>query len=143
MKIYFGGDSFLYGYGLKREDALPYLFSKYINSDFLVLYGDTISDIDINELIHCHQSKNKPITMTVWPLQIQFGLANIDKEGKVLSFQEKPILDKWINIGYFYIKYDVFEVINEYNKFDKFLENQNQNHMNIIYDNSLFNKLDC
>ena len=29
MKIYFGGDSFLYGYGLKREDALPYLFSKY------------------------------------------------------------------------------------------------------------------
>ena len=34
---------------------------------------------------------------------------NIDKEGKVLSFQEKPILDKWINIGYFYIKNDVFE----------------------------------
>ena len=96
--------------------------NQHINSDFLVLYGDTISDIAINELIRCHQSKNKPITMTVWPLQIQFGLAEIDKEGKVLSFQEKPILDKWINIGYFFFKYDVFEVINEYNKFDKFLK---------------------
>ena len=96
--------------------------SEYIRSDFLVLYGDTISDIDINDLIKNHQSHNQPVTMTVWPLKSQFGLVDIDQNGKVLSFQEKPILDKWINIGYFYFNFEMLESINKYQRFDVFLK---------------------
>jgi len=93
-----------------------------INGDFLVLYGDTLSDIDIKKLIQYHSMKDQPVTMAVWPLQSQFGLVEIDSNGKVLSFVEKPILDKWINIGYFYINHEVLELTYEYNKFSDFLK---------------------
>ena len=92
-----------------------------ITGDFLVLYGDTISNVEINKLISYHNSHQQPITMTVWPLSTQFGLVDIDKDGKVKSFQEKPTLDKWINIGYIYINYEMINVIKEYQSFEKFL----------------------
>ena len=41
--------------------------------------------------------------MTVWPLKISYGLVEISGNETVESFTEKPTLDKWINIGYFYI----------------------------------------
>jgi len=78
------------------KGALPY-----INSDFMVLYGDTISNIDIDKLIRFHKSSDYPVTMAVYPLVSQFGVVEIDKKGTVQGFKEKPKLDKWINIGYF------------------------------------------
>ena len=74
-----------------------------VETDILVLYGDTISNVDINELILRHTQSSKEITMTVWPLKIAYGLVEILSDGTVESFAEKPTLDKWINIGYFYI----------------------------------------
>ena len=71
------------------------------NKDFLVLYGDTLSDINILELIKFHKNHGKKATVTLWQLKSQFGLMEISKEGLVESYIEKPTLDKWINIGYF------------------------------------------
>ncbi len=94
---------------------------KYIKSDFLVLYGDTLSDVNINELIKFHRTNNQNVTMTAWPLVSQFGLVEITPEGKVTSFKEKPILDKWINIGYFYFRQKTFDFFNKFNCFQDFL----------------------
>ena len=94
---------------------------KYINGDFLLFYGDTISDVNINNLITHHNNHNVPITMTVWPLQSQFGVVEIDSNNTIFSFKEKPVLDKWINIGYFYFKEEIITLIKEYDKFELFL----------------------
>ena len=93
----------------------------YINGDFLLFYGDTISDVNINSLITHHNNHNVPITMTVWPLQSQFGVVEIDSNNTIFSFKEKPALDKWINIGYFYFKEEIITLIKEYDKFELFL----------------------
>jgi len=93
----------------------------YINGDFLLFYGDTISDVNINNLITHHNNHNVPITMTVWPLQSQFGVVEIDSNNTIFSFKEKPVLDKWINIGYFYFKEEIITLIKEYDKFELFL----------------------
>ena len=95
---------------------------KYINGDFLVLYGDTLSDVNIDELIKYHETKKQNITMTAWPLVSPFGLVEITPEGKVISFKEKPILDKWINIGYFYFKQNSFDLLNEFDRFEDYLQ---------------------
>ena len=60
--------------------------------------------------------------MSVWPLRSQFGIVDVRKDGKVLGFQEKPILDKWINIGYFYFNHEMINKINQYDRFDFFLK---------------------
>ena len=36
-----------------------------VQKDVIVLYGDTISDVDINDLISNHRKSSKEITMTV------------------------------------------------------------------------------
>ena len=54
MKIYFGGDSFLYGYGLNRKDSLPHLMSKNTNSDFL----DDSQSESSNKLIYLRAINN-------------------------------------------------------------------------------------
>jgi glucose-1-phosphate cytidylyltransferase len=94
---------------------------KSIKGDVLVLYGDTISDVNLNELIKFHKKKNSLATMTVWPMRSQFGLVDFDRNGKVLSFLEKPILDKFMNIGYFYFNNKILNVMKKYLKWELFL----------------------
>lgn len=95
--------------------------SVYIKNDFMVLYGDTISDIDISNLIKFHRSHNNLVTITVWPLKTQFGLVEISEDSHVISFQEKPVLGKWINIGYFYFNFEMMQMINQYDTFEELL----------------------
>ena len=74
-----------------------------VQKDVLVLYGDTISNVDISEVLLHYNRSLKGIIMTVVPLKMSYGLVEIGSDGTVESFAEKPTLDKWINIGYFYI----------------------------------------
>jgi glucose-1-phosphate cytidylyltransferase len=99
------------------KDALHF-----IDDDFLLLYGDTISNINIDNLINFHRLSNHQVTMSVWPLVSQFGVVEIDSKGSVLGFKEKPKLDKWINIGYFYFNKSVFNKIKKSTSFADLLE---------------------
>jgi len=76
----------------------------YIKGDFILLYGDTLADVDLGRLQEFHFSHDSKATITLWPLKSQFGLAELDQEGNVTSFREKPTLDQWINIGHFYFR---------------------------------------
>ena len=99
----------------------------HVEKDILVLYGDTISNVDINELILRHTQSSKEITMTVWPLKIAYGLVEILSDGTVVSFVEKPTLDKWINIGYFYINKNYYDLIFDNDIFQSFLQQSASN----------------
>jgi NDP-sugar pyrophosphorylase family protein len=92
-----------------------------VKNDVIILYGDTISDVNINKLVNSHRESAKEMSMTVWPLKISYGLVEIDDNDIVSSFVEKPTLDKWINIGYFYIKKSYRNTIYEFDSFVKFL----------------------
>jgi glucose-1-phosphate cytidylyltransferase len=98
-----------------------------VENDVIVLYGDTISDVDIYELIKKHRQSRKKISMTVWPLKITYGLVEVGEDGTVMSFTEKPTLDKWINIGYFYIDKSHKKAILENDSFEHFLLRSAQN----------------
>ena len=92
-----------------------------VQKDVLILYGDTISNVDINELIFIHRKFSKEVTMTVWPLKVSYGVVEIGENETVESFSEKPTLDKWINIGYFYINYSFRDMLFKHNSFESFL----------------------
>ena len=93
----------------------------HIVGSFLVLYGDTISDVNISDLIAFHRTGSNEATMTVFPLETQFGLVDISNKDKVIGFKEKPRLDKWINIGYFCYEKSVLDLVSDYNSHEEFL----------------------
>ena len=62
---------------------------KYLDDVNMLTYGDGVADINIRELVKFHNSHNKIVTITgVYP-PARFGEI-IEKNGKLISFEEKP-----------------------------------------------------
>ena len=90
---------------------------KYLGKEpFLLTYGDGVSDVNIKDLIKCHKSSKKIITMTAVQLQGRFGALVIKDDNAITSFMEKPQGDEsWINGGFFVCENEVFDYIDENN----------------------------
>ncbi len=82
------------------------------NETFCFTYGDGVSDVDISKLINYHQKNGLWATITAVQPPGRYGALNIDPQGRVLNFQEKPQGDGgWINGGYFVLEPQVFDLI--------------------------------
>jgi len=82
------------------------------NETFMFTYGDGVADINIQKLLEFHKRHGKLATVTaVQPLG-RFGALNLDEQGNVLSFQEKPRSENsWINGGFFVLEPEVLNYI--------------------------------
>lgn len=96
---------------------------KYLGDDeeFLLTYGDAVSDVDINELIDFHKKNGKLITITTVKKKETFGIIDIDDNNVLTSFREKS--DKEannINGGFMVINRKVLDDLNiDSNSFEK------------------------
>lgn len=95
--------------------------SSQIKGDFLLLYGDTLANVNLDHLQEFHFSHDSKATITLWPLKSSFGLAELDPEGNVTRFREKPTLDQWINIGHFYFEQEVLSWMTGFSSYAEFL----------------------
>ena len=95
--------------------------SEYSKNYFLICYGDTMVDINLNKYIKFYQSNNEKITMASYQLKSNFGILNIGNNNNVLNFKEKPILDIWFNVGYFIFSKDKFRYFEKFKKFRNLL----------------------
>jgi glucose-1-phosphate cytidylyltransferase len=100
------------------KKALVHVKTKY----FMILYGDTISDVNIDDLMNFHKNNNSTATMATWQIRTNFGVIESDNSGLVVEYKEKPKMDVWINIGYILISTDRSNSINNFDTFQEFLE---------------------
>ncbi len=86
---------------------------KYIgNEDFLLTYGDGVSDVNITALVSFHKKNNKIATVTAVQPDARFGGMDLAADGSVNAFREKSKADaQWINGGFFVLKADVFDYL--------------------------------
>lgn len=86
---------------------------KYIgNDDFLLTYGDGVSDVNIDELVAFHKKHNRIATVTSVQPDARFGDMDITNDSLVNAFREKSKVDaKWINGGFFVLKPEVFNYL--------------------------------
>jgi len=83
-----------------------------INSEdtVLVYYGDILTNIDLQNLLHFHEDKASSATVALASgFTVRVGLADIDKNGKILGFVEKPKLEKPVSIGILALKGETLE----------------------------------
>jgi glucose-1-phosphate cytidylyltransferase len=81
---------------------------------FMLTYGDGLSDIDIKALVRFHQGHGKAATLTSSQPEGRFGALDIQADGMVGKFVEKPKQDgAWINAGFFVCEHKVFDYITE------------------------------
>ena len=58
----------------------------------IVFNGDILTDLKVAEVIEFHQAKGAAATLTLVPVNdvSRFGVSEVDEDGKVLRFVEKP-----------------------------------------------------
>jgi glucose-1-phosphate cytidylyltransferase len=94
---------------------------KYLEGErFLCTYGDGLADIDLAALIDFHESHGKIATVTTVKPLSRFGLMEVNEDGIVTQFREKPLMDGWVNAGFFIFEPAIFQYLNE----DCVLENE-------------------
>ncbi len=82
------------------------------DGDFLLTYGDGLSDVDIAKTVAFHNSHGKNITMTAVQPAGRYGALDIKADNSITSFKEKPKGDgAWINGGFFVCKPEVLNYI--------------------------------
>jgi glucose-1-phosphate cytidylyltransferase len=68
---------------------------------FMVTYGDGLADIDLHALLAFHEAAGTIGTFTGVRMPSRFGTVRTDEAGRILSWEEKPLLNEYINCGFF------------------------------------------
>jgi glucose-1-phosphate cytidylyltransferase len=101
------------------EETLPgeriLRVKKYIpeGEDFMVTYGDGVSDVNIPELVRFHKKQKTIGTVTGVHPRSKYGLLKTDKDTNIVKkFVEKPVLKgEWVNGGFMIFKYKFFNFL--------------------------------
>jgi glucose-1-phosphate cytidylyltransferase len=78
-----------------------HLAAALLSGRFCVTYGDGVADIDLNALLACHAAHGSAATVTVVRPRLPFGVAELNGDGVVRRFVEKPRSEHWVNGGFF------------------------------------------
>lgn len=90
---------------LERLFTSKDLFDDYV----LMTYGDTFTDIDLNDLAKAHMETGNEATIVAAPIQNPFGLVEFDQDNQMTLFDEKPVLKYYI--GYAIINKSAFDFV--------------------------------
>ena len=84
------------------------------NETFMLTYGDGLADINLKELLAFHKNHSKLATLSAIQTPGRFGNIEMDIDGNIDHFIEKPQGDgMWINGGFFVLEPQIFEYLNE------------------------------
>jgi Nucleoside-diphosphate-sugar pyrophosphorylase involved in lipopolysaccharide biosynthesis/translation initiation factor 2B, gamma/epsilon subunits (eIF-2Bgamma/eIF-2Bepsilon) len=65
----------------------------------------------VTRLVDMHRESNRLATLTAVQPTSRFGLMDIDSDGRVTHFREKPKMKDWVSIGYFVFEPAVLEYL--------------------------------
>ncbi|MFC1873487.1 sugar phosphate nucleotidyltransferase, partial [Chloroflexota bacterium] len=90
---------------------------RYLQGAFLVLNGDIFTDLDISAMLEFHRQREAKATIALTPVDdpTSYGLVEVDTQGRVTRFLEKPGRDKvttnMINAGIYVLEADILAQI--------------------------------
>ncbi|MGC5330509.1 nucleotidyltransferase family protein [Micromonospora sp. DT62] len=69
--------------------------------DFFVMNGDLLTDLDFAGLMAQHRKAGAPVTVSVYarPEKIELGILQLDADGEVVGYDEKPTLKLDVSMG--------------------------------------------
>jgi glucose-1-phosphate cytidylyltransferase len=78
---------------------------------FMLTYADGVADLDLWALLRHHQDHGASATITVVRPFNPWGVADVDRDGRIRGFSEKPRLECWVNGGFMVMEPSALEVI--------------------------------
>ena len=86
---------------------------KFVDDTFVCIYGDSIFDFNLRNMIKQHLYKKAFVTMSLYQYKtnLPYGVIETAKNGKVTAWNEKPEIYANINIGCYVMEPPVFNLI--------------------------------
>ena len=84
-----------------------------LDGPFCATYADGVADVDLAGLLEHHAGHGGLATVTVVRPELQFGIAELNGDGRVRGFREKPRSEHWVNGGFFCFEPGVLDYIGE------------------------------
>jgi glucose-1-phosphate cytidylyltransferase len=78
---------------------------------FCATYADGLADVDLDALLSFHREHGALASMTVVRPRLQFGVTQLEPDGRVSGFVEKPTSEHWINGGFLCLDARVLEYL--------------------------------
>jgi mannose-1-phosphate guanylyltransferase/phosphomannomutase len=114
IKIYYAVEEVPLGTAGSVKNA-----QQYLDEPFLIISGDAVTDINLQQVIDFHQAKKAEATLTLYrvPNPLEYGVIITDPDGKISQFLEKPswgeVISDTVNTGIYIIDPSVLELIPE------------------------------
>ena len=86
---------------------------KFIDDTFVCLYGDSIYDFSLRNMIKHHRKSKSNLTMSLYDYKfnLKYGVIDTKNSGQVTAWNEKPEFSAKINIGCYIMESEVFKII--------------------------------
>ncbi|MGV7225923.1 MAG: nucleotidyltransferase family protein [Nitrosopumilus sp.] len=86
---------------------------EFIDDTFVCMYGDSIFDFSLRNMIKHHKTKRAFVTMSLneYKTNLEYGVIDVSKTGKVLSWKEKPEIKANVNMGCYVMEPKLFSLI--------------------------------
>ena len=86
---------------------------KFIDDDFVCMYGDSIFNFSLRSMIKQHSIKKSFVTMSLneHKTTLPYGVIETSKKGKVVNWNEKPEIKANVNMGCYIMNPQVFNLI--------------------------------
>ncbi|HYO60699.1 MAG TPA: sugar phosphate nucleotidyltransferase [Actinomycetota bacterium] len=89
----------------------------FLSGPFLVVSGDALTDIDLEEVVEFHRSRGAAATLVLKHMKdpLEFGIVMTDDDGRIERFLEKPtwgqVFSDTINTGIYVLEPEVLDLI--------------------------------
>ena len=86
---------------------------KFIDGTFVCLYGDSIFNFSLRNMITQHKKSKSIVTMSLYDYKfnLKYGVIDTTNIGRVTSWNEKPELSAKINMGCYIMESEVLQLI--------------------------------
>lgn len=86
---------------------------EFIDDTFVCMYGDSIFDFSLRKMIKQHEKTKSFVTMSLheYKTNLPYGVIETAKNGKVISWNEKPEIKTNINMGCYVMEPEVLSMI--------------------------------
>lgn len=90
-----------------------------LRETFIVVMGDHLTTVNVKKVLDFHRKKGGIATLAIkrTGVPLEYGVAHVDEEGRIISFEEKPIVQNLVNAGIYVFEPSIFNYIKEGNDF--------------------------
>lgn len=93
----------------------PLKLIKDLPENFLVMNGDVMTDLDFGAFYDAHVIEGNIFTISAYERdnKIDYGVLDMDENGRLIGFREKPVLHYHVSMGVYMMNRKCLEVIPE------------------------------